>query len=221
MKYIKFLTLIAGLLIVNPFFSLAQKKTLDIDGGLYFSSSNIACHFSVNYNRLFNPNFGASAGAMFLSAPLNVAAWSNVEKTSCYYLDNNNVQHVNVVLSAFYIRPLMYNMGIYGNYSILFEPIPYEYISIDKRTNNDLNQVPEHIGGFQYSGFSPGTFADAGFFRNFVKDDKGFRLFIGFGYGWYDMYAAYRRATINGQSLSTRIPGDNYYKRITIKLMGI
>lgn len=84
-----------------------------------------------------------------------------------------------------------------------------------------LNPVPENPGKFQYTGLSPGTYAKAGLFHDFRKDDVGFRLFIGFGYGWYDMYAAYRRTTIDGQKLSLHFPLDNYYKRITIRLMGI
>jgi hypothetical protein len=222
MKHSGYIALIAGYLLLIPVYSLAQNlKDLSMDAGLYFNSDNVAYHFSVSQNCLFNPYFGVSAGAMFLAAPLDVAEWTNAEQTSSYYLDYNSVEHLNIVLSAFYIRPLMYSMGIYGNGSVLFEPIPYQYISIEKQRVNDLNPVPENLGKFQYTGFSPGAFAEAGLFYDFKKGDRGFRLFIGFGYGWYDIYAAFRRTTIDGQKLSMHIPRDNYYKRITIRLMGI
>lgn len=223
MKHSGYMALIVGYLLLSPVYSLAQNlKNLSMDAGLYFNSNNdIAFHYSVNYNRLFNPSFGVSAGAMFLSAPIDAAGWSSEGQTIHYYLDEKTVRHFNIVLSAFYIRTLIRNTGIYGNCSFLFEPVPYQHISIEKRTGNDWNQVPENYGKFQYSGFSPGTFADAGLFHDFKKGDKGFRLFLGFGYGWYDMYSAYRRTIIDGQKLSSRIPQDNYYKRITIRILGI
>jgi hypothetical protein len=223
MKHSGYIALIAGYLLLIPVYSLAQNlKDLSMDAGLYFNSDNDAAfHFSVNYNRLFNQYFGVSAGAMFLSAPLDAAGWSNEEQTIHYYLDEKNVRHINIVLSVFYMRPFIRNTGMYGKGSVLFEPIPYQYLSIEKRTGNDWNLVPENHGKFQYSGFSPGTFAEAGLFYDFKKGDRGFRLFIGFGYGWYDIYAAFRRTTIDGQKLSMHIPRDNYYKRITIRLMGI
>ena len=222
MKHSWYIILTAGCLLVNTVCALAQNlKDLSMDAGLYFNSNNdVAFHYSINYNRLFNPYFGVSAGAMLLLAPLDAAGWSN-EETIHYSLDEKNVSHLNIVLSVFYMRPLISNTGIYGNGSFLFEPIPYQYVSIEKRTGSDLNQIPENLGKFQYSGFSPGTFAEAGLFQNFKNGGKGFRLFVGFGYGWYDMYAAYRRTTIDGQKLFTHIPQNNYYKRITIRLMGI
>lgn len=223
MKHSWYITLIAGGLLVNTVYSPAQNlKDFSMDAGLYFNSNNdVAFHYSVSYNRLFNPYSGVSAGAMLLLAPLDAAGWSNGGQTNYYSLDGKNVPHLNFVLSVFYMRPLITNTGIYGNASFLFEPIPYQYVSIEKRTSSDWNQIPENHGKFQYSGFSPGTFAEAGLFHDFKKGDKGVRLFVGFGYGWYDMYAAYRRTTIDGQRLSLHIPGDNYYKRITIRLMGI
>jgi hypothetical protein len=227
MKRARYIILIAGCLLANAVCLLAQRqKELAIDGGLYGNSSNVALHFSVSENWLFNPNFGVSAGAMFLLAPpLDVAEWSDAGQTNRYSVDDNNVWHLNIILSAFYMRPLIRNTGIYGNGSFLFEPVPFDYISVEKRAGNDWYQVPEERGKLQYSGFSPGAFAEAGLFHDFKAREgkKGLRVFVGFGYGWYDMYAAFRRATIDGQKLSTQIrtPLDNYYKRITIKLMGI
>lgn len=117
------------------------------------------------------------------------------------------------------MRPLIGNTGIYGNGSFLFEPIPFDYISIEKRTGNDLNRQPEIIEKFQFTKFSPGVFAEAGLFHHFKRGDKGFRLFIGLGYGWYDMYTVYRRVTFDGQTLSKFLPQDNNYSRITIRIM--
>jgi hypothetical protein len=215
------ITLIAGFFLVNTVCPLAQnRRTLSIDGGLYANSNNdVAAHVSVSRNWLFSPYFGVSAGAMLLFATLDDAGWSTKEQTVRYSIDEKKVQHLNIVLSAFYMRPLVRNTGIYGNGSILFEPVPFDYISIEKWTGND--PISENRGKFQYSGFSPGAFAEAGLFHDFKKRNKGFRLFIGFGYGWYDMYAAYRRTTIDGQKLSFHVPSDNYYKRITVKLMGL
>lgn len=53
------------------------------------------------------------------------------------------------------------------------------------------------------------------------RDNNGLRLSLGFGYGWYDMYAGYNRAIIDGQRISTYIPNNNLYKRISLKLIGL
>lgn len=211
---------IVGCFLLNPVFTYSQKQTLlSIDGALYANSDNIAAHFSVNRNWLFNPSFGISAGVMFAAAPLDIPRWSNAEQTISYTLDNKSVKHLNIALSTFYIRPLIGNTGIYGNVSFLFEPIPFDYISIEKRAENDFKQQAETIGKLQFSKFSPGIFAEAGLFHHFKRGDKGVRLFIGIGYGWYDMYTACRIVTLDGQSLSKFLPQNNNYSRFTIRVM--
>lgn len=212
--------LMVGCFLLKSNFSLAQEQaSLSLDGGLYANSENVAAHFSVNRNWLFNPGFGVSGGVMFAAASLDIPQWSNVEQTSSYYLHSKSAKHLNIVLSTFYMRSLIGNIGIYGNGSFLFEPIPFDYISIEKRTGSDLNRQPEIIGKFQFSKFSPGVFVEAGLFHHFKRGDKGFRLFIGLGYGWYDMYTAHRSVILDGQSLSKFLSQNNNYGRITIRIM--
>lgn len=85
--------------------------------------------------------------------------------------------------------------------------------------NNDA--VSENIGKYQFNGFSPGTFLEMGLVQYLSSDKNGLRLFIGFGYGWYDMYAGYNRAVIDGQKISSHIPDKNLYQRISIRLIGL
>lgn len=220
MKRIIFCTLVLVMFFLNSVYLNAQiQKTLGMDGGFYFNSSNIAYHFSLTYSLQFNQYFGISAGTMFLSVPLDIAGWSDSSRNSSYYFDEDNIKRFNLFFSTFYSRPLFQSTGVYTNWSVSFEPIPYEYISLEKRMNNDI--LSENVGKYQFTGFSPGTFLEMGLVQYLNRDNNGLRLSLGFGYGWYDMYTGYNRAIIDGQRISTYIPNNNLYKRISLKLIGL
>lgn len=216
------IALISVCFLLDPADSVAQiRKALSIDGSLFANSENIAYQFSVNYNRLLTPWLGVSAGFMYVESPLDVPGWSNAEETSYYYLSDENVNHLNMVLATSFMCPLVHNVGIYVNGSFLFEPIPFDYISVEKEIISDQYQESETLGKFQSTRFSPGVFTEAGLFYDFNRAGPGFRLFVGFGYGWYDMHVAYRKTVIDGQRLSRFMPENNNYNRITIRLMGL
>lgn len=117
MKRLIFNTLVLVIFFLNPVYLNAQiQKTLGVDGGFYFNSSNIAYHFSLTYNLQFNQYFGISAGTMFLSVPLDIAGWSDSSRNSHYYFDDDNIKRFNLVFSTFYARPLLQSTGVYTNW---------------------------------------------------------------------------------------------------------
>lgn len=102
MKRIIFCTLVLVMFFLNSVYLNAQiQKTLGMDGGFYFNSSNIAYHFSLTYSLQFNQYFGISAGTMFLSVPLDIAGWSDSSRNSSYYFDEDNIKRFNLFFLLF------------------------------------------------------------------------------------------------------------------------
>lgn len=122
----------------------------------------------MSYNLSFSQHFGISAGAMILYAPFDFAGWSDSSRNSSYYIDDDNTKRFNLFLSTFYSQPLFRSTGVYANWSVSFEPIPYEYISLERRMNNDA--VSENIGKYQFNGFSPGKYIE--YLRETGKTEK-------------------------------------------------
>jgi hypothetical protein len=205
------LTLIGILFLLQPSHSIAQvKKGLGIDGGMYFNSNEeLLFSTSVTYNWLINKNLILSTGGMLVHSKLD-KSWG------VYSLDEN-VLRLNSVSSATYICPIYKQTGIYGSGSFIFEPIPFDYISIDKQTESKNVSKGKYI----FSRFTPGAFLETGIFHSFNKNNKALKLFCGIGYGWYDPFADYRSCTLDGQNLSSHIPQDKNYYRISVRLLGL
>lgn len=194
------------------------KQAWGADAGIYNTSyGSFMGH--VSFSRYWMPvkNFSVSLGGMMLYSSIDdVGSWQSGE--TFYSVDDDKIVRVNAVISATYTLPVFKQTGIYGSASAFFEPIPLNYISLDKWTATD--PITQSKGKFVFTRFTPGVFADVGLYYNFVKGNESMKLFLGVGYGWYDPMIDYRNVTIDGQSLRSRISDKKDFYRFTIKLVG-
>ena len=203
-------------------YSFAQKQRgWGGDVSLYFNSNqNIGFHYAVSYHWMLNKYVGTSVGAMFFHTKLDSPGWWGENQKVFYSLENENVKHFNVTSSFFVTYPIFKNTGLYNHTSLFFEPIPIEYISLNKTIHNSQRKESKEVNRVQYSRFSPGAFTEVGVYHDFKKRENGLKLFCGLGYGWYNVYSAFQNCTIDNQQLSRHIPTDKKYYRVSIKVIG-
>lgn len=209
---------------INFFQPLSAQKQRGMGGdiGLYFNSNqNIGFHYSISYHWMLNKYVGTSVGAMFFHTKLDSPGWWGENQKTFYSLENDNVKHFNITSSLFAICPIIKNTGLYNHTSLFFEPVPIDNISLNKTIYNTQREESETLNKTQYSRFSPGIFTEIGIYHDLKKEDNNLKLFCGFGYGWYDVYSAFQRCTIDNQQLSKHIPTDKNYYRISIRIIGL
>jgi hypothetical protein len=206
-----------------PQYLFAQKQRgLVGDIGLYFNSiQNIGFYYAVSYHWMLNKYIGTSVGAMFFHTELDSPGWWRENQKTFYSLENDKVEHLNVMPSVFAICPIIKSTGLYTHTSFFFEPVPIDNISLNKTSFSAQGQQYETLDKTQYSRFSPGIFTEIGIYHDFKKEGNGFKLFLGFGYGWYDVYSAYEHCTIDKQRLSELVPSDKNYYKISIRTIGL
>lgn len=204
-------------------YSFAQRQRgLGGDVGLYFNSNqNIGFHYSISYHWMLNKYIGTSVGAMFFHTKLDSPGWWVENQKIFYSFNNENIKHFNISSSIFATFPIIKNTGLYNHTSLFFEPIPIDNISLNKTTYNTQREEFEQLNKTQYSKFSPGIFTEVGIYHDLKKGESSLKLFYGVGYGWYDVYSAFQRCTIDNQQLSKHIPTDKNYYRISIKIIGL
>jgi len=186
--------------------------------GLYNSDyGSFMAHTAITYNWMISKSFSASLGAMVIYNKIDdLSGWETNDAS--YYFDDEKILNFNVLSTATYTVPILKNTGIYVSVSAFFQPVPLNYISLDKATKTDPVIVSK--GKYAFTRFGPGVFGDLGFYHAIVRDEHVLQLFLGIGYGWYDPLPDYRNNTIDGQNLSSRIPKQKDFFRITFKIMG-
>lgn len=186
--------------------------------GLYNSDyGSFMNHTSLTYNWLISKSFSASLGVLMLYCKTDeLSSWETQEVI--YSFDDENIVRFNVLSSVTYTLPILKKTGVYGSASIFFQPVPLGWVNLEKSTRTDPISVSK--GKYAFTRFGPGIFTDFGFYHDIVKNDHVLKLFLGFGYGWYDPLPDYRNSKIDGQDLSTRIPDTKFLFRITFRIMG-
>lgn len=209
------------LMVVSPLSLFSQtQRGLGIDAGMLFNSNQaIGFHYSITYNWLIKKYLVLSAGAMFYHTKPDVAGWSTASGAS-YVLDER-IMHLNGIVSMTTMCPVIARSGLFLSGSFFFEPVPVNYISVDKTMVNGNEYHSETIGKFRYSGFSPGVIAEGGIYHDFGRGSRGLKVFLGFGIGWYDAYSAYRHCSLDHQSLSGHVPNERVYYSLSVKLIGL
>lgn len=212
--------IITILIATIPFNLFSQpRKGFGLDAGMYFNSDQaIGSHYSITYNWLMREYLSLSAGVMFFHIKPDFIEWNSSQGVS-YDLDNR-VMHFNGIASITFMYPVVNHTGLYLNGSFFFEPVPLDYVSINKNTVNGNQYNSKSIGKFYYSHFAPGVFAEAGIYHDFIKKEKLLKFFLGIGIGWYDVYSVYRHCTLDNQNLSNHIPDEKKYYRISVRLTG-
>ncbi|NDV57710.1 hypothetical protein [Bacteroides sp. 519] len=215
MKLKRFLLII---FICNPILLFSQIRAgWGGDAAMYtnYDYGTFMGHYSIARSWLMNRNFSVSLGAMFSYARLDLPGLQTAD--AHYYFDDEYVGRLNVLTSATYTLPIFKIAGIYASASAFAEPIPFNYIGIEKHTATSIDKSK---GKFVFTRFTPGAFIDVGIYTDCKKNDGIFKIFVGVGYGWHDPVPDYRNARFDGQKLSAGFSDKKNMYRITIKIMG-
>lgn len=193
-----------------------SEKGLGVDVALY-TYNEPGLHYSVFYHWTIKKLLILSTGVSIFNNELR-AGWDSGNNS--YYSINEKNTRFNGYLSPAFIIPAFKNVGIQFSGSVLFEIVPFNYISVDKSTNKQNGNQTKSVGKYVFTQFNPGVFGDAGIYYDLNKKGTKLRIICSAGHGFYDPVADYRRATIAGQKLSNHISEKKSAKRITLKLIG-
>ncbi len=196
----------------------SQRKIypIEMEAGITVSDNyeKAFCYYSADYFWQINRYLKFSTGGMLGMGELNTS-WRADNKD--YSIDEPKYYKLLSVSGVNLAIPLLYNLGISTDLKFLFEPVPLDYISL----NTWINETNDFHGTYKLYWFNPGYRADAAIFRDFKKDNNGFRLSLGVGYGYYDLYRSFRNVTIDNQQLGPHIPANKPIFSIFIRVSGL
>lgn len=209
-------TLILTLLLFFSVKSSAQfSKGIEIDASsAYVSKENFTYAISVSGMLHLNKQLDVSAGLMFLHSKVE-RRWS--DNLGTYSIDDK-INKLNGLISSTIVQPIYKGWGLFGKATFTFEPIPVSLISLDKRNSNEPSSSSSDK--YVFTQFNPGGMIDAGIYKEIKKDGSAGRIYLGVGYGYYDLYKRYRGVTLYNQNLSDHIPTDKSLYRISIRVSG-
>ncbi|MDH6313101.1 MULTISPECIES: hypothetical protein [Bacteroidales] len=192
------------------------KKGLGFDIAMY-DYNETGLHYSIFYNWDILKNLVFSTGISYFTNEVN-AGWFSNDNTS-YNLGEKN-RRVNGAIASTVVVPVFKKAGLLVTCNVLFDIVPFNYISIDKGLKVTEGHTIEPIGKYVFTQFNPGAFVDIGLYYDMVKNDARLRLMVSMGYGIYDPVREYRRTTIDNQKLGDYISENKSATRISFKIIG-
>lgn len=196
--------ILASILIFSflPQFLFSQKsKGFDLDGGMFVSDLDQGLSFNLSgkYNYWFNPYFGYSVGAMFNHSSIDLMFESPVDKYSSYYIDDKNIINLSGIIGLKFSTPTYKGFGLMSDANFVFEPIPYNTISLDKRTFDTNSNLTDDKSKNKvvFTHFNPNFNIQISSFYEVKKDSKRMRFALGGGITNYNAYNTYYRAKVD------------------------
>jgi hypothetical protein len=200
-------------------------KEIEMEGYLLNSDldKGISVGLGMKYNYWFSSYIGYTLGGKidYTSIDLNFASPAD-EKTT-YNLDSQ-VFNLNAIAGIKIASPTFKNIGIMADLNFMFEPIPYNYVGIDKQIFDSQNNYPTEKSKSKvvYSKFNPSySFEVSLFYQRNYKKMRG-RIALGVGTTNFNPYNTYYQAKIDGIRLKDYAklkPGHNSFL-IFIRLIG-
>lgn len=225
MKKIILSSLLGLLLLPQSLFS-QKGKGFDIDAGMIVSdlSQSLAFNVSGKYNYWFNPYLGYSLGAMFNYSSIDLMIESPADKYNSYYIDDKSIINLSAITGVKFSTPTYRGFGLMSDVNFLFEPIPYNAISIDKRTfDTNGNMIEDkNKNKMVFTHFNPSFNIQLSLFYEVKKGSKKMRYALGGGLTNYNAYNSYFRAKIDGISLKEhlKLRPDNISAMVFLRLSG-
>ncbi|MBQ8656399.1 MAG: outer membrane beta-barrel protein [Prevotella sp.] len=216
MKRILFLAL--ALVALTASAQTTRSNGLGLNGTMLFHNENDVFSVGVgaDYNWFFGEHVMLSAGGgvlynMMLDENEVIDSQSNVN-----YKSEKGTLHLTGALGITLSQRVWRSNGVYVRGDFVFDLLPFESIGYKKRDFNG-NGEETNPSKLVFTGFSPGVFGEAGVYHDFKKC----RMFVGFGYGAYDLFHSYRHHSVHDLPMSYFAPdGDRYY-RLTLRLAGL
>jgi hypothetical protein len=152
-----------------------------------------------------NPILGFSFGCQCSYSEINMNFDSPNDGRSVYYL-NENIYELNGIVGLKVATPVYKNFGIMGDANFLFEPIPFNMISVEHNVFDAANAYPDKRdkNKIVYTYFNPAYLLQLCVFYDLKKDAGRTRIAVGCGISNHNPYNAYYRTKIDG------VPLKNY-----------
>lgn len=228
MKFLFTITsIICGFVLsVSPIYS-QSKKGFEIEGGLINSDLNESLSFNLGakYNYWINPFVGYSIGGFFNHSRIDLMFDSSKENNVNYAVDDNNIINLSGVFGLKFVTPTFKNLGLMSDFNFLFEPIPFNVASVDKRIF-DLggNRVEEKSKNkMVYTQFNPAFSIQLSLFYDYKQNGKKTRFALGGGSTNYNAYNTYYHAKIDDIRLKDhlKLKPNNLSAMIFIRISGL
>lgn len=198
----------------------------DIEGGMVISDLDESLSFSLGekYNYWINSYIGFSAGSLLSYSQMDLRFDSPVENDVSYYLDDNNIINLSGLIGLKLSTPTFRGFGLMSDLNFLFEPIPYNSVSVDKKyfdTNTNLIQG-KGKNKFVFTQFNPAFSFQLSAFYELKQGNHKMRFAFGGGTTNYNIYNTYRKAKIDGIALKNhlKLRPDKLSTQIFLRVSG-
>lgn len=222
-----FLAIIASALCcVCPTLVFSQKVQEIEMGGVMMSSNldtGISLGLSMNYNYWVNPHVGFTIGGIMSHAKMDMGFDSPNDDKVSYYADTQ-IMNLNGVLGVKFSSPVFKRVGVMADLKFMFEPIPFNYIDIDKKTVDPTYEYPKEKSknGFAFTHFNPSYAAELSLFHESKSMKRRGRISLGGGITNHNPYNTYYRSKVDGIHLKDhlKLRPDNVGLVLFLRLTG-
>lgn len=205
----------------------AQKSDgFEIDASIQSSDieDRASYSFAGKYNYWLNSYVGFSVGGMVLHSKIDLMFKSPKGDKVYYNIDDNSIINFNGVLGLKLSTPTIGGFGIMSDFNFVFEPVPFNAFSIDKKyydTNGNLTDRKSK-NRMIFTHFNPSYLLQLSVFYEIKKENtKKLRLALGGGMTNYNPYNTYYHAKVDGISIRDHMelipqkPTFSFFIRIT------
>ena len=180
--------------------------------------------FAGKYNYWLNPYVGFSFGGMVLHSKIDLIFKSPKDDKVYYNIDDNSIINFNGILGLKLSTPIIGGFGVMSDFNFVFEPIPFNAFSIDKKfydiSGNLTNSKSKNMMIFTH--FNPSYLLQLSVFYEIKKDNtKKLRFALGSGMTNYNPYNTYYHAKVDDvlirdhMKLIPQKPTFSFFFRIT------
>lgn len=206
----------------------AEKRgTWSGDASAAIANTDLYFSYSFNYNLWLNNYISVYLGGLFThSYSDNGGDWKGASGSTYYFPDRLKTRHLNAQVGILFYTPSVLKTGLYGGGHAFCDLIPFNIVSVKKVVGREgIYETTEDINKFRFNKFSPGAFVEVGLYHDFhskKNPDSAIRLSLGYGYGYYDPFSAYRDTKIDDIRIGDKMSSnDHRYHQITVRITGL
>lgn len=128
---------------------------------------------------------------------------SPIDKNVSYYIDDKNIVNLSGIVGIKLSSPSYKGFGIASDINFLFEPIPYNTISIDKKEFNSNSVLINNNSknSFVFTKFNPSFSLEASIFYEIKGEASRVRIAVGGCITNYNVYNTYYQSKIDNIKL--------------------
>ncbi|NDV82446.1 hypothetical protein [Bacteroides sp. 51] len=192
-----------------PISAYSQKvQELEMGGELMLSDLDysVSLGLSMNYNYWINQYWGVTLGGMVSHSKIDMV-FDSPKDDKVFYSVDAPIFNLNGIVGLKFSSPVFKKVGIITDLKLMFDPIPFNYVDIHKRTFDTNYQYPEESGknGLIFTRFNPSYTAELGlFYENRTIKRRG-RISFGAGITNHNPYNAYYYSKVESINLKDHL----------------